>query len=37
MLSAHNRNYTTEIEASGLQEDSDHEDRMIMNLIESLG
>ena len=36
LIIAHKRNYTTETEASSLQEDLDHESRMIMNLIKSL-
>ena len=36
LIIARRRNYTSETEHSGLQEDIDHESRMIMNLIKSL-
>ncbi len=37
LIIAHKRNYTTKTEIINLQEDLDHESRMIMNLIKSLG
>ncbi len=36
LIIAHRRNYTTKTEVLNLQEDLDHESRMIMNLIKSL-
>jgi four helix bundle protein len=36
LIIAHRRNYTTQAEVMNLQEDLDHECRMIMNLIKSL-
>ena len=36
LIIAHKRNYITQTETLGLQEDLDHESRMIMNLIKSL-
>ncbi len=36
LIIAHRRNYTTQAEVLNLQEDLDHESRMIMNLIKSL-
>ena len=36
LIIAHKRNYTTQAEVMNLQEDLDHECRMIMNLIKSL-
>ena len=36
LIIAHRRNYTTQIEILSIQEDLDHESRMIMNLIKSL-
>lgn len=36
LVIAHRRNYTTQREILSLQEDLDHESRMIMNLIKSL-
>jgi len=36
LMIAHRRNYTTQAKVMNLQEDLDHECRMIMNLIKSL-
>jgi len=36
LIIAHRRNYTTQAKVMNLQEDLDHECRMIMNLIKSL-
>jgi len=36
LIIAHRRNYATQTEVLNLQEDLDHESRMIMNLIKSL-
>jgi len=36
LIIAHKRNYVTQTETINLQEDLDHESRMIMNLIKSL-